>query len=588
MNKRVIKILLADLSYKRSSPSPLPVPFGISKLAMYLKDRLKQKVDIKIVQTPQEFYACIDKDYDIAGFSHYIWNANLSKYLAEHLKIVKPNCVIVFGGPHLPINIDNQVLYLKSLPTMDFFIEKEGERAFNNLVIALAENNFDVDLVKDLRIKSVRSIKDGNLISSPLEDRISDLDSVSSPYLEGIMDEFLEQGYIAMFENNRGCPFSCDYCGEGDKYHNRVALHSLDYLKREYEYVAKKMADLKHLPFSDTVYFSDSNTGMYSMDIELCSFLRELQNKYNWPKKIITSTGKNSKERVIRCIELLNGALTLTASVQSTDPEVLANIKRKNISNDALMSLATVGDSGSGHRSFSDIILGLPGDSFSRHLKSIEDMMSAKINELCINQLMVLPDTPMDALEYRQRFQLKTKFRILGKGFERVRVGDSHKNAVECEEICIGTENMNFEDYVNCRIIGLFVNVFYNNIFSPGTYSMLRRENMSAFKYVKTIYNMQKPKGLTEVITRYIKALNDEFFDTREEIESFLEREDTYEKLKNGQIGRNPLYCFLEEVKKYPDEIVEVAYNAAKCAYGDELAKKIVKDTRAFMEYSQH
>lgn len=585
MRHKTIKILLADLTYKRISPSPLPVPFAIGKLAMYVKDKLSQEVEIKIVRTPEQFYSSLDSKFDIAGFSHYIWNANLSKYLAEHLKIVKPNCVIVFGGPHLPINIDNQVRYLKSLPSMDFFIEKEGEIAFYNLVVVLAESNFDVDLVKDLRIKSVRSIKDGNLISSPLEDRISDLDSVSSPYLEGIMDEFLEQGYVAMFENNRGCPFSCDYCGEGDKYHNRVAVHSLDYLKKEYEYVAKKMADLKHLPFSDTVYFSDSNTGMYSMDIELCSFLRDLQNKYNWPKKIITSTGKNLKERVISCIKLLNGALTLTASVQSTDPEVLANIKRNNISNDALMSLAT---GGSGHRSFSEIILGLPGDSFSRHLKSIEDMMSANINELRIGQLMILPDTPMDALEYRRRFQLKTKFRILVKGFERVRVGDSYKNAVEYEEICVGTENLSFEDYMKCRILCLMVNIFYNNIFSQNTFSIFSDRKLSPFEYLKLIFDMEKPVALVALINQYTEALQEELFDSREDIERFLSKYDTYEKLRKSEFGRNPLYYFSEEAIKLPKEVITLASKAAEIIGGADLGKEIVKDICCFYRWPSY
>lgn len=109
---KVIRILLADLTYKRRSPSPLPVPFAIGKLAVYLKLVMGQKVQVKLVRTTEQFYASLEDNFDIAGFSHYIWNANLSKFLAQHLKAVQPKCVVVFGGPQLPIHIESQRNYL--------------------------------------------------------------------------------------------------------------------------------------------------------------------------------------------------------------------------------------------------------------------------------------------------------------------------------------------------------------------------------------------------------------------------------------------------------------------------------------------
>ncbi|MFA6091802.1 MAG: hypothetical protein WCU88_02335 [Elusimicrobiota bacterium] len=531
---------------------------------------------VELVRTPEQFYARLRDKFDVAGFSHYVWNANLSRYLARHLKIVQPKCIVAFGGPHLPIYAEGQQQYLRALPEADFFIEKEGEIAFNNLCTELYHKSFDAEKVKEIRIKSVRSIVRGELISSPLENRISDLDSVESPYLGGLLDEFLEQGFTPMLENNRGCPFSCDFCGEGDKYHSHIARHSLGYLKQEYEYVARKMSSLRNLPFHDTVYFTDSNTGMYHEDLELCGFLRELQDRYHWPRKIITSTGKNSKDRVIRCSELLDGALMITASVQSTDPEVLANVKRKNISIEVLTLVAKGG--GEGRKSFSEIILGLPGDSYARHLKSIKDMADIQVNDIRTSQLMILPDTPMTASEYKERFKLQTKFRILVKGFEKVEVGDSSELAVECEEICVGTENLSFEDSLRCRAADLLVNIFYNNILSPSTFSFFHDKGLLVSAYLQKIFDLEKPEILSSLISQYEEFLKNELFDSPEDMARFLKQPGVYEKLETGEIGKNPFYYFSEKMKAYPKEITAFAQNAAEAVAGEELAARIVKD----------
>ena len=56
-----------------------------------------------------------------------------------------------------------------------------------------------------------------------------------------------------------------------------------------------------------------------------------MKSKYNYPKKIDVSTGKNSRDKIVDAIKSLNGALSIKISVQSTDKNVLENVKRSNI-----------------------------------------------------------------------------------------------------------------------------------------------------------------------------------------------------------------------------------------------------------------
>jgi radical SAM superfamily enzyme YgiQ (UPF0313 family) len=205
----MVKILLADIVYERIATSPLVAPSAIGGIATYALANSTHDLDIKIVQTIECFEdAIVTNNYDIVGFSYYSWNSRLSSILAEKLKFHQPNCIIIFGGPNLPIDVKLQEEVVRAHSHVDLFIEKEGEAAFTNCVDTLITHNLDVSAVKALKLPSVRSVLNNEFLTSPLEPRIMDLDRIPSPYLIGLMDEFLEAGFVPIMETNRGCPFS--------------------------------------------------------------------------------------------------------------------------------------------------------------------------------------------------------------------------------------------------------------------------------------------------------------------------------------------------------------------------------------------
>ena len=56
---------------------------------------------------------CVKKllDCDIVLFSSYVWNEKISLKIAEELKKIDPNKLIIFGGPSVP---DNMTIKLKN------------------------------------------------------------------------------------------------------------------------------------------------------------------------------------------------------------------------------------------------------------------------------------------------------------------------------------------------------------------------------------------------------------------------------------------------------------------------------------------
>ena len=106
----------------------------------------------------------------------------------------------------------------------------------------------------------------------------------------------------------------------------------------------------------------------------------------------MTATAKNQKDRIVEMSRILGDLLQLGASIQSTDAEVLREIKRTNISLDAIVKMAknaTASHTGS----FTEIILGLPTDTREKHCKSVFDMLDAGIQDIRSFQFILLPGT---------------------------------------------------------------------------------------------------------------------------------------------------------------------------------------------------
>ncbi|MCG0277413.1 MAG: cobalamin-dependent protein, partial [Thermanaeromonas sp.] len=73
---------------------------------------------------------------EVVAFSCYIWNIKPSLEVAAILKKVRPEILIVFGGPEVSFESE---AFLKANPQVDLIIRGEGELAWARFLSALLE-----------------------------------------------------------------------------------------------------------------------------------------------------------------------------------------------------------------------------------------------------------------------------------------------------------------------------------------------------------------------------------------------------------------------------------------------------------------
>jgi radical SAM superfamily enzyme YgiQ (UPF0313 family) len=458
MKKKLI--YLADLTHTGQIVSANVHPLGIGLIAAYALQELGDNVEIELFKYPDDLGRALDERIpDIIGFSNYSWNFNLGYAFAERVKRAAPESVVVFGGPNYGLTDRELSDFWTRRAAIDFHMVGEGERAFVALFNTLLESNFDVSAIKraELPIANGHYRLGERMIIGEVLPRIRDLTEIPSPYLEGLMDKFFDSVLIPSVHTTRGCPFTCTFCTEGSRYYNKVAKRYN--LEDELEYIGSRVRDVPDL------IMSDANFGMFKEDADKARAIAGIYDKYSWPKHVQVAGGKNQKHRLREVTRILGGRMDISASMQSTDPEILKNIKRGNISYGELNELGEWSHQMNA-KSFVELILGLPGDTVAKHRKSVEDSVRSGVSVVRMHQLIMLPQTEMMTPESKERYGMKTKYRVAARSFGRYRVFGETFIAVEYDEICTEQDSMSFEDYIDCRMSDLTVEITHNgNVF---------------------------------------------------------------------------------------------------------------------------
>ncbi len=455
MNSKKL-IYLVDLTHTGPVISSDVFPYGVAMVGAYLKAHHSDEVEIELFKFPDDFARALEKRKpDMIGFSNYSWNFYLSYEFSEHIKEKYPETVIVFGGPNYGLNRAEKENFWRDFPQIDFYITGEGEVSFTNLYEKLKAHSFDVRTLKasGTPLGSCDYLHEGKIVTNALTLRVKTLNELPSPYLLGLMDKFWDTSLIPLIATTRGCPFSCAMCSEGAAYYSKV-VHNENF-GVELDYIANHVKNTKILNLSD------ANFGMYKQDIDKATLMAKFQASHGYPKSLLTATGKNQKEKVIEIASLLNGAMVVFASLQSTDPEVLENIKRSNIKIESLKGVADaskIQDS----NTVTELILGLPGDTVEKHKKSLKDTVDAGLGVIRMYQLIMLFQSELNTPANREKYETKTLYRIMPRSFGKYNVFGKTFVSVESEEICVATKSMPHSDHLDCREIDLVVEILHN------------------------------------------------------------------------------------------------------------------------------
>lgn len=536
--------------------------------------------EIRLFKHPQRFIdAFLAERPAVIGLSNYMWNLDLSYSIARLVKERFPQTLIVFGGPNYPLEDQERERWLREHPAVDIYVLGEGEEPFARLIDAWYESAGDNEAVKRSAIEGCHSLVDGRLHkSSDRSPRIPDLDLIPSPYLQGYLDEFLEEiALTPLMESNRGCPFTCTFCVDGIGARTKVYWKSAERFERELEYVAQRYK-------GKVLDLADVNFGMYKQDIEITKAIARVREQYGYPAYLHVATGKNQKTRVLECAELLGGAMRLAASVQSLDAEVLRNVKRQNISTAEILQV-TQASNASTANTYSEVILGLPGDTKEKHMTTVFQLADADMKLISLFTLMMLDGTELTTTASRRQWKSGSRFRIVPRCFGIYRFGETTLLSAEAEEVAVESSTMTFEDYLECREFALTMGLFYQDRILYELFRFVRMWGIRNSDVLRVLHARRAAfsPGITALYESFNRETRDELWDSKEALERYVKADESViRRYIAGELGNNILYRHRATALLH---LVDDVHDAA-FAVAAELLKE--KDAHALFTYADY
>ena len=225
-----------------------------------------------------------------------------------------------------------------------------------------------------------------------------------------MLDEFLDDPNLSpLLESNRGCPYSCTFCAWGIGSGNKLIKKDLHKFVSEMWYVGERTRN-------DVWFLADANFGMVEDDITIATELKKINKKFGSPKTFEYHTAKNTAKMVFKVANILGDAAPINVAVQSFDPQVLKNIKRKNLKNNEIQEFIKLHQD-QGRTVVTDILVPLSGDTIQTHLNSIRTAMDFGFDKIHTNIIRMLPGVEMESDADREKYGFKTLWRPMDSGY---------------------------------------------------------------------------------------------------------------------------------------------------------------------------
>ena len=581
---RSLKIYLCDLTYDTVTLSTDAFPLNVGYIASYAKKQFQNKLEITIFKYIDKLESALESNPpDIIGFSNYAWNRQISKEMSKIFLQKNPNGLVIWGGPNFPADLPSQQTFFKNFPEIDIYVPIEGEIGFSNIVERVLEKN-SIDDLRDGVLNTpipgcITRLSNGELKFGFTEKRIKQLDEIESPYLSGILDEFFDGRLVPMIQTNRGCPFSCTFCTDGSDNVRMVNQFTSKRVDDELKYIANKVPKNIH-----SLHISDLNFGMYAKDMEVCDSINRIQQKYDYPKFVKVTSGKNKQERISKAIQKLGGSTSMSLSVQSLNDQILSNIKRDNISSEKLISLGPSLKQ-QGLDTMCDVILGLPGETYQTHIQTVRDVMRANIDWVNIWTLMLLDGSELGTPKEREKWDLSVKYRIIPRDFTKLKNG---KIVLEIEPVAIGSNTLSSDEYLELRLLSLLIKISAS---TPCYQSLFKFLNFYHIETFDLVYSMLKnistaPKNLQKFFNQFLERSRDELWDTEAELLEYFQNQDEYEKLLSGESGQNLAFYFHAlAISEHMPEYTDFSLNIAKNLVSKKTDENIDDEFDAMSKY---
>ena len=397
-------IYLAQFSLTITPGNIMFMPYAVASVWSYAQtfDDVKEKYEMKEIFfekiEPDDVVASLDNP-KVFAFGCYVWNCNYTDVIAQKVKEKYPECLIVYGGPHIPITANDK--WWAQHHYVDVVVYYEGEKRFTRIL--QCSSKAEMSLIPNVSV----NLKSGwtfNLDYKAVgKDRINDLSLIPSPYLLGLFPN-PKPNHIPLMETTRGCPYACTFCDLGALNHNKVYKTELTRIQDELDWLVEHKLG--------SFYYVDNNFGIFKeRDDTIIDMVIESKRKHGYPKSFFVNWAKNHKEDFVYMAKKLYDAdilQSLCLSLQSRNEEVLEVIKRKSMNiND--LSFFTEKCKEVNLPYSTEMMLGNPGETVDSWKDGYLDVVSEGVS--CdIYAVALLPGAELASEESRKEHEIETEW----------------------------------------------------------------------------------------------------------------------------------------------------------------------------------
>ncbi|HKV39143.1 MAG TPA: radical SAM protein, partial [Blastocatellia bacterium] len=404
----------------------------------------------------------IDTRIDVLGLSCYVWNWKVQCRIAREVKARYPNSLVVAGGPEPDYK---DPAFFKKHPYIDIVAVKDGEITFNNILKRVLE--YDTrDLVADKSafldipgLYMAGNEETGHVCTGPAA---VPTEFIYSPYIDQTAHyeafrNTIPSDVIAVWETNRGCPYSCSYCDWGSSTMSKIRQFDMDRVRAEADWFGRLRVGF--------IMLADANFGILPRDLEIADTVNTANRQYQYPKFFSYNTAKNNPGRALSIAKkFLSSGLMSThiLSVQHTSQEVLAATDRANISTKKQYEVARqlMED---GIQVYVQLILGIPGDRNELWRACFSDLMEWGIHSYYwIYPYHLLPNAPAAEPAYMKKWEIETleRYALINHG---ARPSGPIDNQTQTKvPIIVRTKTYSQDDWVEMNVYASCIKALHN------------------------------------------------------------------------------------------------------------------------------
>jgi len=304
----------------------------------------------------------------IIGLGVYIWNAAATTEVLQLIKRIRPETIVVLGGPEVSYEHDDRELVREA----DYVIPGMADLAFAGL--------------------SERVLNNDPPQGKIFEPEDFDIRALRFPY-RYYTEEDLRHRLIYV-EASRGCPFKCEFCLSAlDK---TAWPFELDGLLCELDRLHQRGA--RHFRFVDRTFNLKTSTTTAILEF----FLERMSPDLFLHFELIPDRLPDKLKSLVA--RFPPGSMQFEVGVQTFTPSVQALISRSQDNDETLRNLQWLRRRSNAHI-HADLIFGLPGETLGTFRDSFDRLVAASPHEIQVGILKRLRGSPI--VRHTRSFDLR-------------------------------------------------------------------------------------------------------------------------------------------------------------------------------------